>query len=129
MIPMKMLRAVALAALFALPAGHRRDWHGGGGTAAVGRAAGTVIVACLAVLAVARAASSVSYKDALARTITKRRRGAITGLAPPFVVMLSAASGRSALDDLGPLMMALTAASVLASYVWGRRSDRSSGRP
>lgn len=187
-----------------------------------GGAAGTVIVACLAVLAVARAASSVSCKDALARTITERRRGAITGLAasvaavsvfgmglmmaagllevavaslagiialagaafllasvifmtlrepegdtdtgdddgslaalidpivtdvqlrlfvasraaravtalaPPFVVMLSAASGRSALDDLGPLIMASTAASVLASYVWGRRSDRSSGRP
>jgi len=184
-----------------------------------GAAAGAVIVACLAVLAVARAASSVSYKDALARTIAKRRRGAVTGLAaavaavsvfgvglmmaaglfevavaplagiialagaafllasvlfmtlrepdgdtgtddddgtlaaliaplmtdgqlrlfvasraalavtalaPPFIVMLSAASGRSALDDLGPLMMASTAASVLASYLWGRLSDRSS---
>jgi phage gp36-like protein len=43
--------------------------------------AGGVILACLAVLAVARSASSVSYKDALARTIAKRRRGAITGLA------------------------------------------------
>lgn len=184
-----------------------------------GVAAGAVIVACLALLAVARSASSVSYKDALARTIAKRRRGAITGLAasvasvsvfgvglmmasgvfevavaplaaiialagaafllasvifmclhepdetpdtgdddgslaalvepivtdsqlrlfvgaraalavtalaPPFIVMLSAASGRSALDQLGPLVMASTAASVLASYVWGRLSDRSS---
>lgn len=184
-----------------------------------GAAAGAVIVACLAVLAVARSASSVSYKDALARTIAKRRRGAITGLAasvasvsvfgmgllmasglfevavaplsaiialagaafliaavifmmlsepektpdtedddgsltalvepivsdgqlrlfvasraalavtalaPPFIVMLSAAAGRSALDQLGPLVMASTAASVLASYVWGRLSDRSS---
>ncbi len=184
-----------------------------------GAAAGAAVVVCLAVLAVARSASSVSYKDALARTITKRRRGAITGLAasvaaasvfgvgllmaaglfevsvaplaaiialagaafllasvifmtlrepekstddedddgslaalvepiltdgqlrlfvgsraalavtalaPPFIVMLSAASGRSALDQLGPLVMASTAASVLASYVWGRLSDRSS---
>lgn len=184
-----------------------------------GAVAGAVILACLAVLAVARSAASVSYKDALARTITKRRRGAITGLAasvasvsvfgvgllmaaglfevavaplaaiialagaafllasaifmalrepdaepdtedddgslaalvrpivtdgqlrrfvaaraalavtalaPPFIVMLSAASGRSALDQLGPLVMASTAASVLASYVWGRFSDRSS---
>ena len=184
-----------------------------------GALAGPVIVACLAALAVARSASSVSYKDALARTIAKRRRGAITGLAssvaavsvfgvgllmasglfevavtalaaiiavaglalllasgvfltlrepggdantydedgslaalidpiltdgqlhlfvaaraalavtalaPPFIVMLSAASGRSALDQLGPLVMASTAASVLASYVWGRLSDRSS---
>ncbi|MFX0545989.1 MFS transporter [Roseovarius sp. S1116L3] len=182
-------------------------------------AAGAVILACLAVLAIARSASSVSYKDALARTIVKRRRGAITGLAaslaavsvfgvgglmasgffevavaplaaiiaiggaalllasiifmtlhepdaetknedddgsfaalvrpivtdgqlrlfvasraalavtalaPPFIVMLSAASGRTALDQLGPLVMASTAASVLGSYVWGRLSDRSS---
>ncbi|MEX1233726.1 MAG: MFS transporter [Roseovarius sp.] len=181
--------------------------------------AGGAIVAWLAVLAVARSAASVSYKDALARTITKRRRGAITGLAasvasvtvfgvgllmaaglfevavwplaaiiavaggafllasvlflrlhepsgdtegadddgslsalvdpiltdaqlrifvasraalavtalaPPFIVMLTAASGRSALNELGPLVMASTAASVLASYVWGRLSDHSS---
>jgi hypothetical protein len=184
-----------------------------------GALAGGVIVACLAVLAVARSAASVSHKDALARTIAKRRRGAVTGLAasvaavsvfgvgllmaaglfevavaplaaiialagaafllasvifmtlrepaktpdtedddgslaalvepivtdgqlrlfvasraalavtalaPPFIVMLSAASGRSALDQLGPLVIASTAASVLASYVWGRLSDRSS---
>jgi len=184
-----------------------------------GALAGGVILACLAVLAVARSASSVSYKDALARTIAKRRRGAITGLAasvasvsvfgvglvmavglfevavaplaaiiavagaafllaslifmtlreperdaedtdddgslaaliqpiltdaqlrlfvasraalavtalaPPFIVMLAAASGRSALDGLGPLVMASTAASVLASYLWGRLSDHSS---
>jgi hypothetical protein len=184
-----------------------------------GALAGVVILACLAVLAVARSASSVSYKDALARTIAKRRRGAVTGLAasiasisvfgvgflmatglfnvavaplaaiiavagaafllaslifmtlrephtdpedtgddgslaaliqpvltdaqlrlfvasraalavtalaPPFIVMLSAASGRSALDGLGPLVMASTAASVLASYLWGRLSDHSS---
>ncbi|MFD0859422.1 MFS transporter [Roseovarius aquimarinus] len=180
--------------------------------------AGGAILACLALLAVARSASSVSYKDALARTITKTRRGAITGLAasiaavsvflvglvmwaglfevsvaplagiiavagaafiaasliflrldepkeveegeeddtlaalvqpiltdaqlrifvasraalavtalaPPFIVMLTAASGRSALNELGPLVMASTAASVLASYIWGRLSDRSS---
>ncbi|TDX26871.1 MFS transporter [Rhodovulum visakhapatnamense] len=184
-----------------------------------GAVAGATIVVCLAVLAVARSAASVSYKDALARTIAKRRRGAVTGLAasvasvsvfgvglmmaaglfevavaplaaiialagtafllasvifmtlrepdktpdtedddgslaalvepivtdgqlrlfvasraalavtalaPPFIVMLSATSGRSALDQLGPLVMASTAASVLASYVWGRLSDRSS---
>jgi hypothetical protein len=184
-----------------------------------GAMAGAVIVFCLAVLSVARAAASVSHKDALARTIRKRRRGAITGLAssvaaatvfavglvmaaglfevavvplaaiiaaggaafllagwvfmrlnepeadaenpdddgslaalvkpmlidaqlrrfvyaraalavtalaPPFIVMLTTAEGRSALDQLGPLVMASTAASVVASYVWGRLSDRSS---
>jgi hypothetical protein len=185
-----------------------------------GAAAGAAILALLALLAVARAAASVSYKDALARTIAKRRRGAVTGLAgsvasavafgvgllmagglfavavgplaaiiaaaglafllagaafarlrepeaeagdrdeatlsdlvapiasdpqlrvfvaaraalavtalaPPFIVMLSSASGRTALDQLGPLVMASTAASVAASYVWGRLSDRSSRR-
>lgn len=185
-----------------------------------GAAAGGAILACLAVLAVARAAASVSHKDALARTVAKRRRGAVTGLAasvaavsvfgvglalatgpfeaavgplaaliatagaallaasvifgflreprttprdadddgsfaalvapiltdaqlrrfvaaraalavtalaPPFIVMLSAAEGAGGgLDRLGPLVMASTAASVLAGYVWGRLSDRSS---
>jgi hypothetical protein len=183
-----------------------------------GSFAGAAILFLLAALAVGRSASSISYKDALARTVAKRRRGAVTGfaasvasavafgvgillasgffivavgslaaivaaagvvflvaaflfttlnepgervetdgnvsiaslvdpllsdsqlrlfvvtraalavtaLAPPFIVMLSAASGRTALDQLGPLVMASTSASVLASYVWGRLSDRSS---
>jgi hypothetical protein len=183
-----------------------------------GATAGVALVLLVAVLAVGRSASSVSYKDALARTIAKRRRGAVTGfaasmasiaafgvgalmasgifavavgplagivaiggigfllaallftrleeaaedvdvdddasirtlveplfsdsqlrlfvaargalavtaLAPPFIVMLSAASERTALDQLGPLVMASALASVLASYAWGRLSDRSS---
>jgi len=172
----------------------------------------------VAVLAVARSAASVSYKDVLARTIAKGRRGAVTGfaaavasvaafgfglsmalglfdvavpvlagavalagvafllagglflrlrepahgdhspqaegiaalirplredrqlqvfvaaraaltvtaLAPPFIVMLSSAGDEGALDQLGPMVMASTAAAVLSSYVWGRLSDRSS---
>jgi hypothetical protein len=183
-----------------------------------GATAGLAVVLLVAVLACGRSASSVSYKDVLARTIAKRRRGAVTGfaasmasvvafcvgglmasgvftvavgplaaivatggigfllaallfmrlkeapgdgevdgdasikglvepifqddqlrlfvaargalavtaLAPPFIVMLSAASERTALDQLGPLVMASTSASALASYVWGRLSDRSS---
>ena len=227
-----LLPQLALARQVEASAQRKRFWAVGSavqGIAALGIAlaalllsgalAGGVILACLAVLAVARAASSVSYKDALARTIAKRRRGAITGLAasvaavsvfgvgalmatgvfdvaiaplaaliaiaggafllasvifmrlrepdrtpdtdndagtfaalidpimtdgqlrlfvasraalavtalaPPFIVMLSAASGRSALDELGPMVMGSTAASVLASYVWGRLSDQSS---
>ncbi|WP_397544258.1 hypothetical protein [Roseovarius salis] len=58
--------------------------------------------------------------------VASRAALAVTALAPPFIVMLSAASGRNALDQLGPLVMASTGASVLASYVWGRLSDRSS---
>ena len=184
-----------------------------------GAAAGAAILGCLAVLAMARAGASVSYKDALARTVAKGRRGTVTGfagsvaavtvlgvgallatglfeaaigplaalvglaglaflaaaavflrlrepsetpedtqdgdglssliapilgdaqlrlfvgsrvalavtaLAPPFIVLLSASSAQASLGDLGPLVIASTAASVVAAYVWGRLSDRSS---
>lgn len=186
-----------------------------------GALAGALIIVLLAGLAVARSASSVSHKDALARTISKCRRGSITGLAasvaalsvfavglvmatgvfssavsplaviiscaglfflsaswiflrldephdvdirdgnddestiaalvaplfkdgqlrlfvasraalavtalaPPFIVLLSTATGGTMLGDLGPLVIASMAASFLASYVWGRLSDRSS---
>ncbi len=183
-----------------------------------GAVAGWSVLACVAVLAIARAASSVSFKDVLARTIAKGRRGAVTGfatglaavvafsfgllmalgifdvavpvlaaavalggaafvvagllflrldepehgsdaaeprdlaamvrplrddpqlqifiaaragltvtaLAPPFIIMLSTASGDSALDQLGPMVMASTAAAFLSSYIWGRLSDHSS---
>lgn len=227
-----LLPQLALSARVEASAQRKRIWAAGSalqGIAALaiasaaiafsGAVAGAVIVACLAVLAVASAAASVSQKDALARTVEKGRRGAITGfaasaaalavfgvgllmalgvftistgvlaalvalaglaflvsagvfltlreprdraadpdapppvaalvqplmtdrqlrlfvavraalsvtaLAPPFIVMLSAATGRTALDQLGPLVMASTAASVAASYVWGRLSDRSS---
>ncbi len=183
-----------------------------------GAAAGWSILGFVALLALARSAASVSYKDVLARTISKGRRGAVTGfaagvgavvafgfgalmalgifdvavpvlaaavaiaggafglagllflrlkepqngdapsrpagiaalvrplrddrqlqifiaaraaltvtaLAPPFIVMLSSASGGGALDQLGPMVMASTAAAVLSAYIWGRLSDRSS---
>ena len=229
-----LLPQLALARWVEASAQRKRFWAAGSalqGVAALGIAvsalmlsgalAGGAVLACLAVLAVARSAASVSYKDALARTITKQRRGAITGLAasvaaasvfsvglimaaglfevaalplaaiiavagvafiaasliflrlnepegdtepdeddgtlaalvapikddaqlrlfvgsraalavtalaPPFIVMLTAASGRTALDQLGPLVMASTAAAFVASYVWGRLSDRSSRR-
>jgi len=183
-----------------------------------GAVAGWSVLALLALLAVARSAASVSYKDVLARTIAKGRRGAVTGLAtsvasvtafgfgllmalgvfavavpvlasavalggvafvlagllflrlkepdnetndaqddrltdlirplredrqlqifiaaraaltvtalaPPFIIMLSSAQGEGALDQLGPMVMASTAAAVLSSYIWGRLSDKSS---
>ena len=46
-----------------------------------GTAAGWVILGLLAVLAVARAACSSSYKDILARTVPKGRRGSVSGTA------------------------------------------------
>lgn len=89
-----LLPQLALARRVEASPQRKRFWAAGSavqGLAALGIAAaamlltgawaGGAIVACLAVLAVARSAASVSYKDALARTITKRRRGAITGLA------------------------------------------------
>lgn len=183
-----------------------------------GAAAGWGVLGFVALLAVARSAASVSYKDVLARTITKGRRGAVTGfaagvgavvafgfgvlmaigvfdvaipvlaaavaiaggafvlagllflrlkephngdapshpkgiaalvrplredrqlqifiaaraaltvtaLAPPFIIMLSSASGDGTLDQLGPMVMASTAAAFVSSYIWGRLSDRSS---
>lgn len=58
--------------------------------------------------------------------IAARAALTVTALAPPFIVMLSSASSSSALGALGPLIMASTAASVVAAYIWGRLSDRSS---
>ncbi|WP_339112064.1 MFS transporter [Thioclava sp. GXIMD2076] len=46
-----------------------------------GAVAGMVIVALLAVLAVARSACSVAYKDVLGKTIGQSRRGTVTGTA------------------------------------------------
>ena len=46
-----------------------------------GAAAGWVIIACLAVLSLARAACSASYKDILARTVAKGARGTVSGSA------------------------------------------------
>lgn len=46
-----------------------------------GVTAGYAILLCLAVLSLARALCSISHKDTLARTLPKRRRGAVTGAA------------------------------------------------
>ncbi|GGA21970.1 MFS transporter [Neptunicoccus cionae] len=46
-----------------------------------GAAAGWAILLCLAVLAVARSVCSASFKDILARTVEKGRRGRVSGLA------------------------------------------------
>lgn len=185
-----------------------------------GWAAGAAVLACLAVLAVARSACSASYKDIAARTLQKGTRGTVSGLAgsaastvvlgfaalvafgviplepgaiaaaiaiagalwvaaallfsaldetpdeaagdtalapadlarplledgefrsyiatrglliatalaPPFLVMLAGQGTSAGLGNLGLLMIASAAASILASYVWGRFSDISSRR-
>ncbi len=183
-----------------------------------GAIAGWAILLCLAILSVARASCSASYKDVLARTIASGTRGTVSGaagtvgaalvfgfalllslgiipqeigtisaaialagalwiiaavvfagldeprdadagnafeaasdlleplrsdrefrqyiivrglliataLAPPFIVMLSNQDSVGGLGNLGLLLLASSAASILSSYVWGRLSDRSS---
>jgi hypothetical protein len=46
-----------------------------------GALAGWIVLACLTVLSLARAACSASYKDVLARTLPKGTRGTVSGLA------------------------------------------------
>ncbi|MDO5527844.1 MAG: MFS transporter [Paracoccus sp. (in: a-proteobacteria)] len=58
--------------------------------------------------------------------IAARSALAATAFAPPFIVLLSAAEGRDALGQLGTLYIASTLAAVIASWLWGRLSDRSS---
>lgn len=82
-----------------------------------GIAAGLAICALLAFLAVSRAACSVSTKDVLGRTITKRRRGAVTGLAGSVssvgVVIFALLLMSGLLQDRTPVLIAITLAGVL----------------
>ncbi len=58
------------------------------------------------------------------RFVAARGALTVTALAPPYFVLLG--GGQSALQALGALMLASSAASFLSSYVWGRLADRSS---
>lgn len=49
-----------------------------------------------------------------------------TTLAPPFLVMLSSGSGDTGFGNLGLLVLALSIASIVSSYIWGALSDWSS---
>ncbi|APE42927.1 MFS transporter [Sulfitobacter alexandrii] len=84
-----------------------------------GDAAGFAICAALALLAVCRAACSVSYKDILGKTVTETRRGAVTGLA-------GSASSVGVLVFAGVLILGpgqsrgvIVAAIALAAVFWG----------
>lgn len=65
-----------------------------------GWAAGLAMATALAVLAVSRALCSVSYKDILGKTVAKRRRGAVTGVAGSAASL--AVLGFAALLIFGP---------------------------
>ncbi|CUH76051.1 MFS transporter [Tropicibacter naphthalenivorans] len=58
------------------------------------------------------------------RFIATRGALTVTALAPPYFVLLG--DGQSALQALGALVLASSAASFLSSYIWGRLADRSS---
>lgn len=60
----------------------------------------------------------------LRRFVAARGALTVTALAPPYFVLLG--EGQSALQALGALVLASSAASFLSSYVWGRLADRSS---
>ncbi|MEJ6398529.1 MFS transporter [Yoonia sp. 208BN28-4] len=53
-----------------------------------GATVGWIVLACLAVLAVARAACSASYKDILARTVKKGQRGKVSGTASTIAAVI-----------------------------------------
>jgi hypothetical protein len=84
-----------------------------------GFAAGVALCVALAVLAVARAACSVSYKDILGKTVGKTRRGAVTGVAGSVasvaVIIFAGLLMSGLLRDVTPVVLAIT----LAAALWG----------
>lgn len=82
-----------------------------------GLAAGLALCGALAVLAVSRAACSVSYKDILGKTVQKTRRGAVTGVAGSTasiaVLIFAGLLLSGVLRDVTPVIVAIALASVL----------------
>jgi hypothetical protein len=84
-----------------------------------GTAAGWAVLGCLALLAIARAACSISHKDALARTIPKGRRGSLSGAAGSIASTLVLSF--AALLALGVIPLTVTAialAIAVAGVLW-----------
>ncbi|MDA3859138.1 MAG: MFS transporter [Roseovarius sp.] len=84
-----------------------------------GWAAGLAVCALLAVLALARAACSVSYKDILGKTVGQSRRGAVTGLAGSVsaaaVLVFAALLLTGVLQTRGAIIGAIG----IAALAWG----------
>jgi MFS family permease len=104
-----------------------------------GVAAGVVICAALAVLAVSRSLCSVSFKDVLGKTVAKTRRGTVTGLAGSiasaggigFALLLSTGWVDRFALVLGALILAaalwLVAAALFARLEEGASEPRAPG--
>ncbi|GMG83211.1 hypothetical protein LNKW23_24240 [Paralimibaculum aggregatum] len=84
-----------------------------------GLAAGLVILALLALLAVARAVCSVSHKDMLARTVAEDRRGRITGRAASLGAAAVLVFGGLLASGILPLTpTAIAGAALVAGLAW-----------
>ncbi|MGG7565465.1 MFS transporter [Rhodovulum sp. DZ06] len=84
-----------------------------------GAAAGWAVLACVALLALSRAACSVTYKDALARTVEKGGRGRITGLAASLAAAAALGYGAAAATGILPLTTGAVALVVgAAAALW-----------
>ncbi len=77
--------------------------------------------------AVAISQLSLLRTDAqLQRFIATRGLLIAVGLAPPYLLTISAESSGTDLSQLGPFIVASGLASILSSYFWGRMADKSS---
>jgi hypothetical protein len=77
------------------------------------------IVALVAVFAVARSAASVSYKDVLGKTVSKSRRGTVTGTATSISAAIVLALGTGLATGLIPLATTTVAVGLLlAGGLW-----------
>ena len=84
-----------------------------------GVTAGLAICLALGVLALCRAACSVSYKDILGKTVGKSRRGAVTGLAGSVSSVGVLIFAALLLSGLTQSRAAVVAAIALAACLWG----------
>lgn len=84
-----------------------------------GVAAGVAIVGFLAILAIARSSCSVSYKDALARTVAKGERGTVSGTAGSLASVFALGFAALLAAGIVPLEpVAIAGAIVVAAALW-----------
>lgn len=98
-----------------------------------GVAAGVAMCGALAVLAMSRAACSVSYKDILGKTVQKTRRGAVTGVAGSTasvaVLIFAGLLMSGLLRDVTPVIIAIGMAAILwigAAMLFSRLEEKAS---
>lgn len=83
-----------------------------------GARAGIAVCAALALLAICRAACSVSYKEILGKTVGKTRRGAVTGLAGSVSSVGVLIFAALLISGLGQSRSLVVWAIVLAASLW-----------